>query len=106
VAPGQPVVSLLPPANIKVKFFVAQDALPGLQLGTAVQVRCDGCTAPIAAKVSFMASRAEYTPPVIYSNAQRAKLVFLIEARPEPKDATQLKPGQPVDVALASGKTP
>ncbi len=106
VAPGQPIVSLLPPANLKVKFFVAQEALPGLHLGTVVQVHCDGCAAPITAKVSFMASRAEYTPPVIYSNAQRAKLVFLIEARPEPKDATLLKPGQPVDVALAPGKTP
>jgi HlyD family secretion protein len=106
VAPGQPVVSLLPPANIKVKFFVAQEGLPGIQLGTAVQVRCDGCAAPIAAKVSFMASRAEYTPPVIYSNAQRAKLVFLIEARPNAGDAEKLRPGQPVDVALAAGKAP
>jgi HlyD family secretion protein len=106
VAPGQPVVSLLPPANIKVKFFVAQDALPGIQLGTPVQIRCDGCAAPIAAKVSFMASRAEYTPPVIYSNAQRAKLVFLIEARPDASDAEKLKPGQPVDVVRSPGKTP
>jgi HlyD family secretion protein len=106
VAPGQPVVSLLPAANIKVKFFVAQGELPGLQLGTPVQIRCDGCAAPIAARVSFMSSRAEYTPPVIYSNAQRAKLVFLIEARPDARDAEKLKPGQPVDVSLSPGKTP
>jgi HlyD family secretion protein len=106
VAPGQPVLSLLPAANIKVRFFVAQGDLAALKIGTPVQLHCDGCAAPIAAQVSFIANRAEYTPPVIYSNAQRAKLVFLLEARPQPKDAALLKPGQPVDVTLRAGNTP
>jgi HlyD family secretion protein len=97
VPAGRPVVSILPPGNIKVRFFVAQAVLPTIALGDAVTVTCDGCT-PIAAKVSFIARSAEYTPPVIYSLEERSKLVFMIEARPEKPD--RLRVGQPVNVTL------
>lgn len=98
VPPGQPVLSLLPPGNVKARFFVPESAVGQLQIGAAVTLHCDGCAAPLPAKISFIANRAEYTPPVIYSNAQRAKLVFMAEARPSPADGARLKPGQPVDV--------
>lgn len=65
-----------------------------------MELRCDGCAAPIAATISFIASQAEYTPPVIYSKENRAKLVYLVEARPRPEDAVRLHPGQPLDVQL------
>jgi HlyD family secretion protein len=100
VAAGNPVVSLLPPGNIKLRFFVSETALGGLKIGQAVRAACDGCSAPVAAKISYISRQAEYTPPVIYSREQRSKLVFLIEARPEPADAVRLKPGQPLDVSL------
>jgi HlyD family secretion protein len=100
VAAGSPVVSLLPPGNLKLRFFVPESAVGGLAPGQAVRVQCDGCSAPIAAKISYISRQAEYTPPVIYSREQRAKLVFLVEARPEPADAAKLKPGQPLDVFL------
>ena len=106
VQAGQPVLALLPPGNVKARFFVPESAVGHLQLGAAVQIVCDGCAAPIPAKISFISNRAEYTPPVIYSNAQRAKLVFLVEARPSPGDGARLKPGQPVDVVPATGPTP
>ncbi|MEO7728592.1 MAG: HlyD family efflux transporter periplasmic adaptor subunit [Burkholderiales bacterium] len=98
---GSPVVSLLPPQNIKVRFFVTEAALGALQAGQQVNVRCDGCAAPVAARVTFISPQAEYTPPVIYSRETRTKLVYLIEARPAPEDAVKLHPGQPVDVTLA-----
>ena len=106
VQAGQPVLALLPPGNVKARFFVPESAVGHLQLGAAVQIVCDGCAAPIPARISFISNRAEYTPPVIYSNAQRAKLVFLVEARPSPGDGARLKPGQPVDVVPATGPTP
>ena len=68
----------------------------------AAEIACDGCGAPIAAKITFISSQAEYTPPVIYSKESRSKLVFLVEARPDPKDAARLHPGQPVDVKVAA----
>ncbi len=98
VPPGQPVLALLPPGNVKARFFVPESAVGQLQIGAAVTLHCDGCAAPVAAKISFISNRAEYTPPVIYSNAQRAKLVFMVEARPSPADGERLKPGQPLDV--------
>lgn len=96
---AQPVLALLPPTQRKARFYVPESELGGLHLGDAVRLACDGCGAPIEAKVSFIAPGPEYTPPVIYSNAQRQKLVFLVEARPlKPQDAERLHPGQPLDV--------
>ncbi|WP_458232834.1 HlyD family efflux transporter periplasmic adaptor subunit, partial [Roseateles sp. P5_E8] len=99
VAAGQPVLALLPPANRKARFYVPQSAVGGLKLDAAVNLRCDGCGAAIPARISFIAAGPEYTPPVIYSNQQRDKLVFLVEARPvKAEDAERLHPGQPLDV--------
>jgi len=103
---GQPVVSLLPDGAVKARFFVPQAEIATLAPGQNVQVRCDGCGAAIAARISFIATQAEYTPPVIYSNSQRAKLVFMAEAEPSPADAARLRPGQPLDVQRAAGTAP
>jgi HlyD family secretion protein len=99
VAAGAPVVSLLPPANVKIRFYVPETALATLRPGARLTVRCDGCTASIPATIAFIAPQAEYTPPVIYSRENRAKLVFLVEARPDAPDPA-LHPGLPVEVAL------
>lgn len=95
---GATVVSILPPENIFVRFFVPEPDLSGLSIGNEVQIRCDGCSDSIKARVTFVSPRAEYTPPLIYSVNTRAKLVYLIEATPENKTGIILKPGQPVEV--------
>jgi len=102
VPAGRPVLSILPPGNIKVRFFIGEPLLPTIALGDTVEVTCDGCAGPVSARVSFIARSAEYTPPVIYSLEERNKLVFMIEARTETPDG--LRVGQPVSVALA-GRT-
>ncbi len=104
VAAGRPVVSLLPPGNIKVRFFVPETVLPNIAYGDAVRIGCDGCANGLTARVSFIAKQSEFTPPVIYSLEERAKLVFLIEALPEKPDA--LRVGQPVDVSLVPQPAP
>ena len=85
VPAARPVVSLLPPGNVKARFYVPEQTLSGMTIGKELQVSCDGCPAPIAGKVSYVSAQAEYTPPVLYSKESRAKLLFLIEARPEPR---------------------
>ena len=100
VPAGAPVVTLLPPGNVKVRFFVPETVLGGVRVGQKASISCDGCAAPIEAQVTFIAPQAEYTPPIIYSKENRTKLVFLIEARTSPADAAKLHPGQPVDVRL------
>lgn len=98
VSAGKPIVALLPPANLKVRFFVNEAMLPKLAIGETVTISCDGCDSGLTAKISFIARQSEFTPPVIYSMEERAKLVFLIEARPERPDS--LRVGQPVSVTL------
>ncbi|GGE98803.1 secretion protein HlyD [Aliidongia dinghuensis] len=98
MAAGAPVVSLLPPQNIFIRFFVPESAVGGLHRGDAVAFACDGCPPDLVGTISFIAPQAEYTPPVIYSEASRTKLVFLIEARPRPAQAASLNPGQPMEV--------
>jgi len=99
VPAGRPVVALLPPGNIKIRFFVPEAVLPKITLGQAVSIHCDGCKAPVPAKVTFISRTTEFTPPVIYSQDERSKLVFLIEARTETPG--ELRVGQPVDVKVA-----
>jgi HlyD family secretion protein len=96
VPAGRPVVSILPPGNIKIRFFVPETVLPKVALGNDVTVHCDGCKADVPAKVTFISRSAEFTPPVIYSQEERSKLVYLIEARTG--SPGELRVGQPVDV--------
>jgi HlyD family secretion protein len=100
VPAGSAVVRMLPPGNVKVRFFVPEPVVGALATGRKVSIHCDGCAADVPATVSFISTQAEYTPPVIYSNETRAKLVFMVEARPDAADAAKLRPGQPVQVTL------
>jgi len=100
VAAGSPVVELLPPTNLKVRFFVPQEQLPQIKTGATVSVHMDGAAKDYSATVNYISTQAEYTPPVIYSRETRAEMVFMIEARFSPADAADVRPGQPVDVEL------
>jgi len=100
VRAGSPVVRLLPPENIKVRFFVPETAVGTLPIGKTVVLHCDGCPADIPAKVTYISTEPEYTPPIIYSNETRSKLVYMIEARPSTDNTLDLHPGQPVEVKV------
>ncbi len=106
LAAGAPVVSLLAPANIFVRFFIPEAALSTIHRGDGVALACDGCPKGLAARVSFISPQAEYTPPLIYSESSRAKLVFLVEARSSPDQASRLNPGQPIEVRPLATQTP
>jgi HlyD family secretion protein len=100
VGAGNPVVSLLPPVNLKARFFVPQPELASIKPGQTVHVTFDGAANPFRATVNYISTQAEFTPPVIYSRENRAKLVYMVEAAFAPSDAANLRPGQPVDVKL------
>jgi HlyD family secretion protein len=97
VAAGSPVISFLPPENVKVRFFVSEKMLPSIRRLQPVKIDCDGCKTPVPGKITFIASQAEFTPPVIYSVESRDKLVFMVEATPDTPDS-RLQPGLPVDI--------
>ena len=97
VPASTPVVRLLPPGRVKIRFYAPQASVAGLKPGSKVTVTCDGCGGPVAATVRYVSPQAEFTPPVIYSERARAKLVFLVEAYPD-GGIEKFRPGLPVEV--------
>ena len=100
VPAGAPVVVVLPPGNVKIRFFVPEPRLGALKVGQKVAIACDACGPGLEASVAYISPQAEFTPPVIYSKDNRAKMVFMVEARPAAGQSARLHPGQPVDVTL------
>ena len=92
------MVSVLPPFRVKLRFYVPEEDVAHARMGQEVSFTCDSCPPDLKARIIYISPRSEFTPPVIYSQTARTKLVFLIEARPEPTQ-TRLAPGMPVTVA-------
>lgn len=99
VKAGSPVVCILPPVNIKVRFFIPEKMVSKVQLGGLVRVLLSGRKEGISSRITFISRTAEFTPPVIYSLESREKLVFMIEATPE-ESVQMLRPGLPVNVLI------
>jgi HlyD family secretion protein len=97
---GAPVLSLLPDDARKLILFVPETARGSLSIGSTVAVACDGCPQNLSAKISFLGTEAEFTPPVIFSRENRGKLMFRAEAKLS-GEAARLPLGQPVDVTPA-----
>ena len=95
-AANQPVVALIPDDRIHVRFFVPEALVAAYVPGARIRFRCDGCPDGLAATISYVSPRPEFTPPIIYSREARDRLVFLVEARPD--NGARLTPGLPVDV--------
>lgn len=96
VPPSTPVVSVLPPQNVFVRFFVPESQFGHVKIGQRVAISCDGCAANLTAKITFIAQQEEFTPPVIFSIGNREKLVFKLEARAP--GGMKINPGEPVEV--------
>lgn len=101
---GQPVVSLLPPPNIRARFFVPEPKLASVPMGTAVEIHCNGCVQLIPAHVTYVSPQAEYSPPELFNQDNRARLIFMLEATPDAYSLL-LHPGQPVDVIIGNGNS-
>lgn len=101
VGAEKPVVELLPPGNVKVRAFVSQGVLDRVHVGDTARIVVDGAAADREGRVTFISPRAEYTPPVIYSQQMREKFVYLVELSVDAKTAAELHPGQPVDVRFS-----
>lgn len=104
VSAGKPVISFLPPENRILIFFVPEKNLSDIKIGEKINFTCDGCAKNLSATISYISSRAEYTPPVIYSENTRTKLVFWIEAKIDPNIVSQMNPGEPVEVSVRGGR--
>jgi HlyD family secretion protein len=98
VPAGSPVMKLQTLELIKARFFVPEPTLPKVKLGQKVTLTCDGCPSGLSASISFISDQTEFTPPVIFSQENRKRLVFMIEATPTPAQAIHFKAGQPIQI--------
>ncbi|MFN4354840.1 HlyD family secretion protein [Parvibaculum sp.] len=96
---GQPVVTLLPPGNIKIRFFVPEADLMKISEGRPVRLACSNCPEGLTGTIRFISKEAEFTPPVIYSDRSKEKLVYMAEAVPDAAPEN-FHPGKPVTVSL------
>ena len=104
VPAGRPIISMLIPQDIRVIFYMPQPELSKIAVGNVIAINCDGCAKKIQGKITYISSQAEYTPPFIFSEKERQKFVFRVEAKFSDEDAKQLHVGQPVDVCVIGCK--
>ncbi|MBX7200430.1 MAG: HlyD family efflux transporter periplasmic adaptor subunit, partial [Rhodospirillaceae bacterium] len=80
-SPSMPVVRFLPDGQMIAVLYVPAPRLAQTPVGTKLAVFCDGCPADAKAEITSIANEPEFTPPVIYSDNERARLVFRAEAK-------------------------
>jgi HlyD family secretion protein len=93
-ATGAPIIALFRPEALKAIFFIPESDRAAFSAGDVLALGCDGCPAGLTARVTRLATSPQYTPPIIYSRDERARLVFRAEAILP--DAGGLLPGQPI----------
>jgi len=101
VGSGMPIIMLLPPENLKIRFFVTEESFGKLKAGDKLKVSLSTTSEQLSATLSYFSPQSEYTPPVLFNRDNRAKLVFMCEALFNQAPAGTLHPGQPVDISLS-----
>lgn len=79
--PASPAVRFLPDGRVIAVLFIPEPALAQIPVGTKLSITCDGCAQNAAAEIVSVADETEFTPPIIYSDAERTRLVYRAEAR-------------------------
>jgi len=91
--PALPVYELLPDGAAHAVLFIPEPELGSYAVGDRMNVACDSCPPGLTVRLATIADEAEFTPPVIYSDNERARLVYRAEAR---FDGTPPPPGTPL----------
>lgn len=98
VPSGSPVAVLLPPENLKAKFYISSENLGRLAVGDKVSVKTMNGDVRDAV-IDYISAAPEYTPPYIYSDQTAATFVY--EAKAALVSADNLRgfsPGLPVTI--------
>ncbi len=95
---GTPVVSILPENALTIRFYVRESERSALSVGDLFTMTCDGCPTDYTATLTRIDADPQFSPPIIYSREERARMVFRAEA--ETMEDIPLLPGQPVTLSL------
>lgn len=104
VQPGQPLFRLASLDTLTLRAYVTEPQLAQLKLGQHVQVTVDrgtGGRLVMPGTVSWIASKAEFTPTPVQTRDERADLVYAVKIL-VPNRGGALKIGMPADVDLAA----
>lgn len=106
VQPGTPLYSLVDLNQLYLKIYVPEPDIGKLALGQEARVHVDAYPRrSFPARLSKVASEAEFTPKNVETRQERVKLVFAVELTLAENPGGVLKPGMPADavVRLAEG---
>ena len=98
VSAGAPLILLLDLDHAWANVYVEEPIVPRLKIDQAVTVVTDAGDR-LPGRISFIASRAEFTPRNVQTAAERAKLVYRVKVAVDNVKGV-LKPGMPVEVDL------
>ena len=98
-APGKPICKLANLEELELKVYISGDQLPYLQTGQTVEVLIDKDKKEFArldGKVTWISSKAEFTPKTIQTKKERVNLVYA--AKVTVKNDGRLKIGMPGEI--------
>lgn len=97
--PGTTMAMLSQVQSLTVTIYVPENRIGEVKMGQAGSLTTDSVSKTYNAKVTYIASQAEFTPSSIETKDQRVKLVYQVKLDITDADQ-QLKPGMPADVVL------
>ena len=97
---GGRVLNLVDLTDVYMTFFLPEEAAGKVRIGSEVRLLLDAIPGyPVPAKVSYVASVAQFTPKTVETRSEREKLMFRVKARIAPellkKYITLVKTGIP-----------
>ena len=92
----KPIASLVDPNDLFIKFYLPISLLRQVNVGDEIDYQIYGSNKLHKAKVSFISSEATYTPPMVFSDDNNEKYVYLVRAKVNKSKLLRL--GQPVTV--------
>lgn len=100
VSPGTALFTVLDPQDLWIKVYVSEKDLPRIKIGQKADVFVDAYPGRrFVGKVSYISSKAEFTPKNLQTAEERVNMVFAVKIRIT-DDNEQLKPGLPADVKI------
>jgi HlyD family secretion protein len=99
VAARAPIVVLTDLDHAWAEVFVDEPLIPRIKVGQPATVYTDAGGKGLAGKVSYIASKAEFTPRNVQTAEDRSKLVYRVKIAVDNRDGV-LKQGMPVDADI------
>lgn len=99
LSPHAPLVAIADLAHVWANVYVDEPVVPRLQLGQAATIYTDAGGPGLPGTVSYISSKAEFTPRNVQTAEDRSKLVYRIKVSVN-NPAGALKVGMPVEAEL------